>query len=87
MSSWQKIAKGIALVGQIGFSLITPPVLMTLLGYWLSMRFQLGSWVIIVFMIFGLLAAFSTAYSMYKRIIKDPEGADEKRPASFRDHI
>ena len=44
----QKLCRGIALVGQLGFSLITPPVVLLWLAHWLQTKYQLGVWVTIV---------------------------------------
>ena len=38
----QKLCRGIALVGQLGFSLITPPVALLWLAHWLQTKYQLG---------------------------------------------
>ncbi|MFQ8765491.1 MAG: hypothetical protein ACLR8U_02415 [Oscillospiraceae bacterium] len=41
----QKLCRGIALVGQLGFSLITPPVVLLWLAHWLQTKYRLGVWV------------------------------------------
>ena len=51
----QKLCRGIALVGQLGFSLITPPVALLWLAHWSARhKYQLGVWVTIVALILGL---------------------------------
>ena len=36
----QKLCRGIALVGQLGFSLITPPVVLLWLAHWLQTKYR-----------------------------------------------
>ena len=85
MQSWSKVIKGIALVGQIGISIITPPVVMALLGSWLSQKYGIGSWLTLVCIIFGLLAAASSGYSWYKKFFS-PKADGKDKPVSFREH-
>ena len=88
MGSFQKLIKGIALVGQIGFSIMTPPVIMAILGYWLTGKTGAGPWLTVVFIIVGLAASASTAYSFYRKAVKRSEkDGKEKAHISFRDHI
>ena len=61
MKSLFQLVRMAVVFGQLGFTLITPPVLMTLLGWWLSSRFSLGVWVIAVFLLLGLVTAGATA--------------------------
>lgn len=86
MGSWNKIVKGIALVGQIGISVITPPVVMALLGAWLSGKLGTGAWLTLVCIVVGLLASASTAYSYYKKFFKAGPKEEENHPVSFREH-
>lgn len=44
----------LALAGQLGFALITPIILCTVTAYWLSRRFALGGWIVIVGILIGL---------------------------------
>ncbi len=85
MGPWSKVLKGIALVSQIGISIITPPVLMALLGSWLCGKFGIGPWLTLIFIIFGLLASGSTAYSFYRKFYKE-KTEEEKPSVSFREH-
>ena len=61
ISFMQKLCRGIALVGQLGFSLITPPVVLLWLAHWLQTKYSLGVWVTILALILGLLTSASTA--------------------------
>lgn len=63
-----KIAKMVALFGQLGFTIVTPPVVMALLGYWLQERFSLGGWVMLAAILLGLAASASGVYRYYRRV-------------------
>lgn len=77
--------KGIIWVGQLGFSLVTPPILLSLFAWWLKKRLGLSGWVIIAAVIIGLVTGASTAVSYYADY-KRKEAQEEKRPAAFSEH-
>ena len=72
ISFMQKLCRGIALVGQLGFSLITPPVVLLWLAHWLQTKYGLGVWVTILALILGLLTSASTALSCSARCSELP---------------
>lgn len=89
MRSYMKVLRGIVLVGQLGISLITPPVVMALLGVWLQRRFGLGTWVILLTLLVGLLTAASSAVRFYRRMTaaeRKKEEAEGKPPVVFNRH-
>lgn len=47
----------LALVGQLGISMIVPIVFCTMTAFWLDQRYHLGGWVVIVGIFIGLLGA------------------------------
>ena len=69
MKSYVKIARMIALFGQLGFTIVTPPVVLALGAYALQRRFSLGSWIMLLAIFLGLLAAASGAYQFYEQVI------------------
>ena len=78
--------KGIIWVGQLGFSLVTPPVLLSLLAWLMKRRLGVGSWIVFLAVVIGLLTGVSMAagyYGDYKR----KEAAAEKRPPGFSDRM
>ena len=88
MDQMQKLIKDIAFASQIGLSIITPPVLMALLGWYISNRFSVGAWITVVFILIGLATSFASAYRFYKRAQKRFEKHDNRsEDISFRDHI
>ena len=83
----QKLCRGIALVGQLGFSLITPPVVLLGLAHWLQTKYQLGVWVTIVALILGLLTSASTALQFYRKLSAKKKDNSPKPPRGYGDHI
>lgn len=79
MKSWLRFARMAVVFGQLSFTLITPPVLMTLLGWWLSSRFAIGVWVIAVFLLLGLVTAGATARRLWKKYQTSMAGKDEAK--------
>ena len=87
MKSFFQLVRTAAVFGQLGFTLITPPVLMTLLGWWLNSRFSLGVWVIAVFLLLGLVTAGATARRLWKKYqssMAGKDGAKDKPVMYFR---
>ena len=81
MKKYMKIAQLIAMFGQLGFSLITPPVVMALLAWWLQSRLGWGSWIMIVFLLIGLITSAVSAYQFYLKVMSTMEKTDrEKEP-------
>lgn len=75
-------------VGQFGFSIIFPMPVFLYAGVWLQNRFGLGSWVLVIFGILGLLTTVSTVKSCLHSLCRAAEEASgEKRPSiGFNDH-
>ena len=75
-------------VTQFGLSVMFPPCFFLLIAHWLQTRFGLGSWVMVVLGILGLLTAFSTAKSNMKAMLKAiKELSDgEEPPTAFNTH-
>lgn len=91
VKSWMKLIRTITLLGQLGFTLITPPVAMALLGWWLQSRFGLGTWVMLVCLVIGLMTAAASAVTFYRRVMARVRGraqAEEpaEKPVVFYQH-
>ena len=90
MKTYMKVVRAIALVGQLGFTLLTPPVVLIALAWWLQSRFHLGTWVMLLALLVGLLTSIASALAFYRRVIcgtkkrQKPEGTD--RPVVFYKH-
>ena len=64
-----KLVRTVTLLGQFGFTFITPPVVMGLLGWWLQDRFGLGVWVMLICLLLGLMTSFAGALRFYRRVM------------------
>lgn len=69
MKTYMKVIRTVSLLGQLGFTLVTPPVVLLLLASFLQQKFALGSWIMIAAMVTGLLTAASGAYRFYHRVL------------------
>lgn len=72
---------------QLGISVAVPPALFVWLGTWLRNRFSLGSWVVIVAVVVGVICAIDglwTSLKAMERMSKDKK--QEAPPVSFNDH-
>ena len=69
MKNYLKVARLVTTFGQLGFTLITPPVVMVLLGWWLQSRFGLGTWVMVLCLLVGLLCAGTSGYRFLQRVM------------------
>ncbi len=68
-----KLIKAAALLGQLGFSLITPPVVLALGAWWLQSRYGLGVWIMIAAIVVGMLTSLSSGYRMIRRVLDEPQ--------------
>lgn len=74
---------------QLGLSIAFPLAGFLLLALWLRQRFSLGSWVLFVGLIFGLVGAIDSFRSSLKAMelmARDKKDDDVASPASFNDH-
>ena len=90
MKKYMNVLRLIASFGQFGFTLITPPVVMALLGWWLQSRFSLGTWVMLVAIVIGLLTSAASAWKFYLQVMgkekKKSESEAAERPVIFYTH-
>lgn len=87
MKSLNQIMQGIALVGQLGFGMITPPLVLIWLAELAQTRLGWGMWVMVAAILTGLVtAAVSTWNTVRRLLVKNDEGS-AKKGVSFNDHI
>ena len=90
MKKHLKVLRLIATFGQLGFTLITPPVVMALLGWWLQSRFSLGTWVMLIAIVIGLLTSATSAWKFYLQVVgsekKKAEAEKAKRSVTYFTH-
>lgn len=75
-------------VTQFGLSAIFPTLLFLWLGVWLQNRFALGTWVLIVMGIIGVLTSVSSTRACLRSMIKAAQelSGSKKPPVAFNDH-
>ena len=75
-------------ITQLGISVAAPLAGFALLGLWLQRRFGLGSWVVVVGCVVGLIGAASGLRNSLKAMEKmdKKNGGSETKPVSFNDH-
>ena len=74
---------------QLGLSVAGPLAGFTLLAVWLRQRFDLGIWVLILGIIFGISGAidgFRVSMKAMEQMAKDTPGEKDPPPVSFNDH-
>lgn len=75
-------------ITQLGISTAAPLAGFTLLGLWLRRRFGLGSWVVVVGCVIGLIGAVSGLRNSLKAMeqMDKKNSGPETKPVSFNDH-
>ncbi len=90
MKTYVKVLRAVSVMGQLGFTLLTPPLVLTLLAWWLEDRFGLGPWVMILAMVIGLITSAVSAYQFYRRVLvsvhQKEQKQEEEKPVVFYHH-
>ena len=83
-----KILALLTWVGQFGVSIIFPTLFFLILAIWLQQKFALGTWIVILLGILGVLTSIRTARSCLHSLRKAAEEASSqsKPPMAFNDH-
>ncbi len=86
--AWLKKAlQDISMYGQIGFTIVVPPVILCLIANWLMKRFGIGHWLLIAAIVLGMLCAFTSIYKIcYTFLAKSTKDKEENRKISYRKH-
>ena len=81
--SYYKSLSNLALISQIGFSMIIPIIGCVWFASFLMKRFDLGVWVLFLFVILGVVTAFMNLYKLAafsnKDLEKDKKEKEEKQ--------
>lgn len=84
---FNSIVKNIALLGQLGLSVIMPLLLCIALCWYLTTRLEVGMWVYIPGFLFGLGSSFMTAYKFYLAQVQKDKKEEKKTRVSFNKHL
>lgn len=85
MKSSVRILRKLAILSQLIFSVAVPLVLFVLGGQWLTERYALGSWAMLVAVLLGVLSAIAGIVSTVKAFLREDDTKKDP-PAAFNDH-
>ena len=63
----KKMIRTLGYVSSVGLSMAIAIALGAGIGYWLDTKFGTSPWLLLVFLGFGIVAAFRNLYIMYKK--------------------
>lgn len=88
MKPYVKILRALTWLTQLGFSLVTPPLVLVWLCSWLQRRYSIGPWLSLAGLVVGLITAGCTAYQFYQHTKKRWENDEDDPPrgTSFHHH-
>ena len=88
MKGLYDVARHLVWLTQFGLSVVIPPTLCIAGAVWLRHRFTLGSWVVLVGVVVGVLAAVSCLRSSLQALDRQGKTAEHKEPpsVSFNNH-
>lgn len=87
MRSMERLVRAITLVGQIGFSLVTPPLVLIYLAHLAQTRLGWGTWVMVTAIVVGLMTGASSVWRMVRQLAREQTRDEPPRGRSFNDHI
>ncbi len=77
--SMYKIVQGITFVGQLGFMIVTPPLVMVYLAYQAQVHFGWGAWVMVLAILIGILSAISSTFTTFYKMLNKKNSAPEEK--------
>ncbi len=86
LRAFQKIVRAISLAGQLGFMVITPPLVLIYLAHLLQTRFGWGVWVMLAAIVLGLVCAGCSVVNFCRRLLASEKKRDEPPAAGFNRH-
>lgn len=86
MRSLERLARAISFVGQIGFSLVTPPLVLIWLARLAQTKLGWGAWVMIAAIVVGLITGLTSAWRL-ARGFSESEKSKKPEGRNFNDHI
>lgn len=85
LSNTKMVFKHLSLIGQLGISMIAPILICALICYYVNRKYNIGWWIYIPGLLFGLGASFMTAYKVYLSESKKANKESENR-IGFNEH-
>ena len=89
MKNLTEITRNLAMVTQLGLSLVTPLFVSLGLCWWLCSRFGLGGWIFLPGFFFGLGGSGTVFYKLYLSEIRRGKKEEKEKPPhiSFNQHM
>ena len=87
MRSLERLARAISFVGQIGFSLVTPPLVLIWLARLAQTKLGWGMWTMVAAILIGLVTAAVSTWSTVQRLLMKKDEGSAKKGVSFNEHI
>lgn len=86
LRTFQKIIRAASLVGQLGFMVITPPLVLIYLAHLLQTRCGWGVWVMLAAIVVGLICAGCSVANFCRRLLASENRRGEPPAAGFNRH-
>ena len=86
MRSLERLARAVSFLGQVGFSLITPPLVLIWLARLAQTKLGWGVWVMLAAILVGLITGLTSAWRLI-RGFSVSEKPKKQEGRSFNDHI
>ncbi|MGM9551466.1 MAG: AtpZ/AtpI family protein [Clostridia bacterium] len=77
-----KHMRAAAWITQFGLSMVSPIILCVIFALWINNTFNTGTWVVIVGMLLGVAASFTTMASFIKTVKKEMEDKEDDKKRS-----
>ena len=87
MKQYARILRTLSLLTQLGLSLVAPPLLLIWLALYLQKTCALGSWVMPLAIVVGLISAFCGTWRLLKSVTRQNEKEEGTPPVSFDQHL
>lgn len=81
------IVKHVALLGQLGLSVLMPLLLCLAFCWYLNTKHNVGLWIYLIGFFFGIGSSFMTAYKFYQNEIQKEKKENKKKRVSFNRHV
>lgn len=80
--------KGLVWLSQLGISIVSPLILCLFGSVWLRNRYGLGSWLIVLGLLLGLLGSFSAGLTFYRNTVCVNQKTSKDKPplVGFNEH-
>ena len=86
MKNLQKIIRSVSMIGQLGVSIVTPPLVFIYLAHLAEEKLGWGVWVMLVAIVLGIVTAFSSAKSLLSKFLKAEKRDEPPTPSGFNEH-